>query len=110
MSSLDQLQKLEEEPEAKRFARSLPQNVTLHVVEEEVRPELSLIGCSVEEAPAQADKFLDRAFLSHLKAVRIIHGHGTGKLKAALSDFFRTHPHVLERRAEGGATVVLIRE
>ena len=99
-TSLDQL-----EGPPRQESRALPPNVTLDVVEE-VRSELNLIGFRVEEALTKTDKFLDRAFLSQLSAVHIIHGFGTGKLKAALAEFLGEHPQVQKSRVEGGVTVV----
>tara|TARA_B100000949_G_scaffold142350_1_gene125055 strand:- start:134 stop:598 length:465 start_codon:yes stop_codon:yes gene_type:complete len=99
-TSLDQL-----EGPPRQELRALPPNVTLDVVEE-VQLELNLIGFRVEEALTKTDKFLDRAFLSQLSAVHIIHGFGTGKLKAALAEFLGEHPQVQKSRVEGGVTVV----
>ena len=103
---MNQLQKVEE----KESPRELPPQITLHVVEEETKPELNLIGFTVDDALIRADKFLDRAFLSHLEVVRIIHGFGTGRLRAALSEFLCAHPHVSEHHVKGGATVVKLEE
>ena len=69
--------------------------------------ELNLIGKTTDEAVELADKFLDEAFLNGLNEVRIIHGHGTGALRKAISEFLNDHPHV-ERFAsapqdQGGA-------
>ena len=64
----------------------------------------------MEEALIRTDKFLDRAFVSDLKEVRIIHGLGTGKLSAALSDFLSQHSHVAEYSLEGSVTIVSLRE
>lgn len=100
-------------PEIRRLERSLekgrkvPSNVSLHVVEDAQR-ELNLVGCTVEEALPKVDKFLDRAFVSQLSEVRIIHGFGTGRLKAALGDFLRGHPHVRRCEVKGGATEVTL--
>ena len=99
-ASLDQLEK----PPPQEL-RALPPNVTLDVVEE-VQSELKLIGFRVEEALTKTDKFLDRAFLSQQSTVRIIHGFGTGKLKAALTEFLGEHPQVQKSHVEGGVTVV----
>ena len=72
--------------------------------------ELNLIGCTVEEAIDRADKFLDDAVLSDRRHVRLIHGHGTGRLKKALSEWLAAHPHVAglesDSGSRGGATVV----
>jgi DNA mismatch repair protein MutS2 len=74
--------------------------------------ELNLIGCTVEEALDQADKFLDDALLSEYRQVRLIHGHGTGRLKSALRDWLEGHPHVgkLESEHRGGVTVVELKD
>ena len=99
-TSLDQLEK-----PPRQESRTLPPNVTLDVVEE-VQSELDLIGFRVEEALIQTDKFLDRAFLSQLSAVRIIHGFDTGKLKVVLAEFLGGHPQMQKSRVDGGVTVV----
>lgn len=105
-TTVDQLEKIAGKDSPKRT----PQNVTLNVVEEKVEPELNLIGCTVEEALMRVDKFLDQAFLSDLREVRIIHGFGSGRLKVALSEFLRAHPHASKHRVEGGTTRVVIEE
>ncbi len=89
--------------------RRLPRNVSLNAVEE-ADPELNLVGSSVEDALQRADKFLDRAFLGALREVRLIHGHGKGKLRRALSELLEGHPHVSSYKGEGGSTRVMLRE
>jgi DNA mismatch repair protein MutS2 len=81
----------------------------------EVKPtpgELNLIGCTVEEALGQVDKFLDDAVLSEYRQVRLIHGHGTGRLRKALREWLSSHPHVgkLESDHRGGVTVVELKD
>jgi len=70
--------------------------VTVHAqpAEETASDEINVIGCTVEEATARVDKFLDNAVLEGKSVVRIIHGHGTGALRRGLSAFLATHPHV----------------
>lgn len=74
--------------------------------------ELNLIGCTVEEALERADKFLDDAFLSEHREVRLIHGHGTGRLKSALREWLTGHAHVANQKSEsrGGVTVVELKD
>ncbi len=77
-----------------------------------VPSELNLIGCTVEDALDRADKFLDDAFLSEHREVRLIHGHGTGRLKRALREWLTGHPQVANQKSEnrGGVTVVELKE
>ncbi len=77
--------------------------VTIQVIRDS-DPELNLIGKTIEEAEFELDKFLDRAFVSRLSEVTIIHGFGTGKLKGFVSRFLSTHPQVESSRVEGGVT------
>ena len=56
--------------------------------------EINLIGKHVEESLEELDKFLDSAALAQVTRVRVIHGHGMGKLKRAVADFLKDHPHI----------------
>ena len=53
--------------------------------------ELNVIGCRVEEAVARVEKFLDGALLAELRSVRVIHGHGTGRLRSAIAEALKGH-------------------
>jgi DNA mismatch repair protein MutS2 len=74
--------------------------------------ELNLVGARVEAALERLDNYLDQAMLSPRTSVRVIHGHGSGRLRAAVRDHLRKHPAVDALRPgapdEGGdgATVV----
>ena len=80
----------------------------------EAAPELILIGHRVEEALEQLDDYLDRALRTGRESVRVVHGHGTGRLRRAVRDHLRSHPAVADFRPgapnEGGdgATVVAL--
>lgn len=73
---------------------------------------LDLRGKRVEEALDELEGYLDEASLANLSPVYIIHGHGTGALKAAVRDFVSTSPYVAKSRigeeAEGGDGVCVI--
>ncbi len=81
---------------------------------DELPAELHLRGQRVEDALIEMDTFLDRAFRRGLKQVRIVHGHGTGRLRQAVRNHLGHHPLVGSFRPgephEGGngATVVLL--
>ena len=74
--------------------------------------ELNLIGRTTDEATDMVDKFLDAAFLNGQSQLRIIHGHGTGALRKAVSELLADHPHVERYSAApqdqggSGATIV----
>ena len=70
--------------------------------------ELNVIGCTVDEAISQADKFLDDAFLSEHRTVRLIHGLGRGRLKKAIGKWLETHPHVANHQPEGSGAVTVV--
>ena len=78
-------------------------------------PEINLIGQRVEPALAELDVYIDRALLSARREVRVIHGHGSGKLRQAVREHLRGHRGVAGLREgepnEGGngATVVSLR-
>ncbi len=77
--------------------------------------EIKLLGMTVEESLAELDRFLDRTAMAGFSIVRIVHGHGTGRLRDGVRRFLRGHPHVESFRKgdshEGGdgATVVTLR-
>lgn len=76
--------------------------------------EINVIGLTVDEALTEVENFIDRALTDNLEQVKIIHGVGTGKLRAAISRFLKKHRAVKEYRAgvygegEIGVTVVTL--
>ena len=61
-----------------------------------ISPEIKLIGLRVDEAISELDKYLDDAYLAHLPKVRVIHGRGTGALKAAVHNHLKRTKYVSE--------------
>jgi DNA mismatch repair protein MutS2 len=90
-------------------------NVTMTSAES-TASDLNVIGCTVPEALERTDKFLDQAVLGELREVRVIHGHGTGQLRRAITAFLAEHPQVLRaagappNQGGGGVTVVELKD
>ena len=83
--------------------------------ERSARNEINVIGQTVDEAVVNVDAFIDQAVRSGLSKVWVIHGMGTGRLRAGLHNHFRHHPNVKEFRlgaygeGESGVTVVTLK-
>ena len=77
--------------------------------------EINVIGMTVDEAIPEVEAFIDSAVISNLEEIRIVHGVGTGKLRAGIHEFLRKHRNVLEFRlgkygeGETGVTIVKLK-
>jgi DNA mismatch repair protein MutS2 len=77
--------------------------------------ELDIRGKATDEALPEVDQYLDEAVLASLGEVSIIHGKGTGVLRANIQQHLRHHPHVKSFRlgvfgeGESGVTVVTLK-
>lgn len=56
--------------------------------------ECNVIGKRVDEALQIVEKYLDSAVLKGMHEVRIVHGKGSGALRNAIHDYFKTHPNI----------------
>jgi DNA mismatch repair protein MutS2 len=78
--------------------------------------ELNVIGLTVDQALERAERFLDETLVTDQRTVRLIHGHGTGRLQKAIAGFLKSHPLVANFHAApleqggGGVTVVELKE
>ncbi|MEM7582632.1 MAG: Smr/MutS family protein [Acidobacteriota bacterium] len=78
--------------------------------------ELKLIGERVEPALERLERFIDQALLASLPSIRVVHGHGSGRLRTAVRQQLRRHPAVASHRPgraeEGGdgATIAVFRD
>lgn len=74
--------------------------------------ELDIRGCTCDEGVYQMDAFLDRAVMSHIATVTIIHGKGTGQLRKAIHQRLKQLKYVKSFRlgtfgeGEDGVTIV----
>jgi DNA mismatch repair protein MutS2 len=73
---------------------------------------LDVRGKTADEALDALLACLDQAALAEVPLVRVIHGHGTGRLKQALRDYLKTSPYVAAFRSgeqgEGGDGVTMV--
>ena len=112
ISATQQLIKKEQKKqERKKSMREQRIDITARVV----RQEVDVRGMALDEAIPEVQKFLDDAMLSSLNEVSIIHGNGSGILRAGIAECLRRHPCVasfrLGRYGEGetGVTIVSLR-
>lgn len=74
--------------------------------------EINLLGMTVDDAIIEVDRFLDNGVMHKLNTLYIIHGKGTGALRAGIQAYLKKHPHVASYRlgtfgeGESGVTVV----
>ena len=78
--------------------------------------ELDLRGQRAEDALDALDSYLEKAYMSGMPFVRIIHGKGTGRLRQVIGEALRASPHVRkyemggEKEGGDGVTVAHVRE
>ena len=74
--------------------------------------ELNVIGQTVDEANQNVSHFIDQALMAGISPVRIVHGKGTGALRAGIHQYLKTLPHISRYEIagydEGGAGATLV--
>ena len=92
----------------KKSAASVASGISARAVER----ECDVRGMNLEEAICAVDLFLDGAIMNKLNEVYIIHGKGTGILRAGIQKHLRSHPAVKEfrlgRYGEGEDGVIVV--
>lgn len=77
--------------------------------------ELDIRGCACDDGIYQLDAFIDQAVMSNISMITIIHGKGTGLLRAAVHKRLKEHPSVKTFRlgvfgeGEDGVTIAELR-
>ena len=77
--------------------------------------ELDLRGYRFEEVKEAMDQAIDRAMLSGLQTMRIIHGFGSGAVRKAVHDYIRQSPYITSHRYGGegeglnGVTIITLK-
>lgn len=74
--------------------------------------EVDIRGMMTDEGIMEVDRFIDSCLLGGIETITIIHGKGTGALRAAVHQFLKNNKHVRSYRlgaygeGEAGVTVV----
>jgi DNA mismatch repair protein MutS2 len=96
----------------KQERRAPSEGKVKRTVMSEFRIEVDVRGMIGDDAWFVVDKYLDDAILANVPSVRIIHGKGTGALRAALWKYFksdkriRTYRHAEYGDGDAGVTVI----
>jgi len=106
---LDRLQPVAPAPEATEVELNLDSESS---PAESISPSINLVGLRADEARRKTEAYVDTAHLGHLRHIQIIHGFGTGTLRAVVAETLRSHPLVAGFRSgsseEGGGGVTVV--
>ncbi len=100
------------EQKTKPAVKGSVRNQTTSRAERSAATDLDLRGMASDEGIIEVDRFIDNAVMAGLPQITIIHGKGTGVLRAAVQQHLRRHPSVKSYRlgtygeGESGVTIV----
>jgi DNA mismatch repair protein MutS2 len=83
--------------------------------ERNAKLELDLRGYRFEEVKDAMEQAIDRALLSGLSSLRVIHGFGSGAVRKAVYDYIKSSPYVKTHRFGGegeglnGVTIITLK-
>lgn len=81
----------------------------------DVKNEIDMRGMTVDEGIMKLQLFIDKCVLNGMSEIWIIHGKGTGALRAAVQDELKYHPNIAEYRlgkygeGENGVTIAKLK-
>ncbi len=118
--NVDNIERLSKRKAAATQAEERPMRIVssdINIPRYEDRPavdmQLDIRGWRVEQALEELDTYLNNAAMAGLSAVRIVHGKGTGALRAAIREQLVHHPLVKSYASatpqEGGDGVTVIK-
>ncbi|MBP3857616.1 MAG: endonuclease MutS2 [Ruminiclostridium sp.] len=114
-TKLDNLELITEAPAAQKkktggVRKSLQSNMN-----RKSSMELDIRGMMTDEGIMEVDRFIDNCLIAGIETVTIIHGKGTGALRAAVHQFLKQHKNVKSYRlgeygeGEAGVTVAVLK-
>ncbi|MDY4654645.1 MAG: endonuclease MutS2 [Eubacteriales bacterium] len=106
---LDNLRRLKKTAKKAEKIKTSPTKMTLY--NEQVSPEINLIGMNSEEALYALEEYIDKCLRVHLGEIRIIHGYGEGILRKAVQNYLKGRKEIVSFRdgnfTEGGKGVTI---
>ncbi|SHH92674.1 DNA mismatch repair protein MutS2 [Sporobacter termitidis DSM 10068] len=100
------------EGETQRSVKKILAKSSAQMSQAQARPEIDLRGMMTDEAVPILERYLDTARMGKLNVVTVIHGKGTGALRAAVHQSLKHDPNVKSYRlghfgeGEMGVTIV----
>lgn len=91
-TSIDNVRLLSEKK--KKAPAQTKQRTVSKSVSSDAVSEIDVRGMNVDEATIEVDRAIDAALMKSMNELRVIHGKGTGALRAGLHAAWRKHPHV----------------
>lgn len=106
--ALARLRPSRREAEQREAERRAPAVRVVASARGDVSDEIDVRGRRAQEAREEVRAFVDEASLAGLASVRVVHGRGTGAVRAAVREELDRHPLVEKHETDsaGGATVV----
>jgi len=89
--------------------------VRVRAASQDMTCEINLIGRASDDIQFELHRFVEEALASGQRYLRVVHGHGTGRLKTAVREALQGHPSITRiedaPQAQGGAgaTVITLR-
>ena len=106
---LDNLRRLKKAAKKAEKIKTAPTKMTLY--NEQVSPEINLIGMNSQEALYALEEYIDKCLRVHLGEIRIIHGYGEGILRKAVQNYLKGRKEIVSFRdgnfTEGGKGVTI---
>ncbi len=81
----------------------------------DIGSEINLIGRASDDIDLEIHRFVEDSLAAGQKYIRIVHGHGTGRLKAGVREALKGHPGILrvedapQNQGGSGATLITLR-
>jgi len=89
--------------------------VRVRMESRDIESEINLIGRASDDVDFEIHRFVEESLAAGQRFIRIVHGHGTGRLKAAVREALKGHPGIAkvedapQNQGGAGATLVTLR-